>query len=185
LGIFEGRITKPFTFTASIQSKMNTRKFWFALLCCIVSFVGTKAQSIAPATFNSAGGTGTIGGNTYDFSIGEMSVVSTNSYGNGVITHGVLQPEVIIESLDDTELVRSMFNVFPNPTDAVLNVEAIGNAQLEGVSLYDAAGKLVFQTSVASGVKSTKLNMMQYAAGTYYLSIASDKNSFGIKIVKP
>ncbi|MFM2386236.1 MAG: Secretion system C-terminal sorting domain [Bacteroidota bacterium] len=164
---------------------MNTRKFWFALLCCVVSYCGTKAQSISPATINSTGGTGTIGTNTYDFSVAEMAVVSTATYDNGVVTHGVLQPIVTIESLDDTELVRSMFNVYPNPADAALNVEAIGNAQLQGVSLYDAAGKLVYQASVATGNKSAKLSMAEFAAGTYYLSIASNKNSFGIKVVKP
>jgi len=84
------------------------------------------AESKAQQTFNVSGHSARVGQYTFDYSIGEMSLVCTERNANLIITQGMLQPAGASGAnsvsqnqngpLDGSDWVR----VYPNPTSHLL-----------------------------------------------------------------
>jgi hypothetical protein len=134
------------------------------------------AQSIGPATLNAAGGGTVIAGNSYDFSIGEMTVVSTNQAGSIVVTQGVLQPYDHPMAVHDVPLANNL-KVYPNPATNVVNIQY--NAQAAGkvsYSLLDMTGKVITAKSAAAaqGTMTEQVNVSALPAATYMLQVTVD-----------
>jgi hypothetical protein len=156
-------------------------------VCCIAVFLSSQisAQSIAPSTFNAAGGSATIAGNTHEFSIGEMSMVSTSNYPTGSVTHGILQPaNVIIESIEDELSFNDVFSVYPNPSDGILQLDTKNGTLPNAVIVYDALGKLIIKTTKQQISTSTKIDLSTCASGQYLVVVQTSKKNYNIKITK-
>jgi hypothetical protein len=142
---------------------------------CIAGF--THAQSIGPSTLNSAGGSANISGNTYEYSIGEMAVVSTNTAGSITITHGVLQPMPNkADGISDIEFAKLNLNIYPNPASNEINI-AITNSDISitGLQLFDVTGKMIINDAnpkLKNGIYN--LPIATYANGNYVLRVLSD-----------
>jgi Secretion system C-terminal sorting domain len=151
----------------------------------ILFIADANAQTISPSTINAAGGSAVIGGNTHEFSIGEMTMVSTNTFTNGSVTHGVLQPaKVVIESIDDELAFNNQFSIYPNPSEGFLTIDAKGNALPKAINVYDAIGKLVMQVNEKQISLSTKIDLSAHAAGQYVVVLQTTKKNYNIKITK-
>jgi len=135
----------------------------------------SQAQSIAPATFNASGGSATVGGNVYDWSIGEMVLVSTASTPNLIVTQGLLQPashdaaSSVLEQFADLQSL----SVYPNPSENVFYVESKTpqSGQLQGI-VKDMTGKSVMmQTKQTFQGQPYRLtyDISALAAGPYVL----------------
>jgi hypothetical protein len=138
------------------------------------------AQSIGPATFNAAGGSTTIGSNVWEFSLGEMSVVSTNSAGNISITHGVLQPSKNNpDAINDIAKENKNILVYPNPSNAQINISAKdGLLDCNGIVLYDAIGKIIYTNKNPQQINGTySIDVQAFASGNYLLKITSNNNT--------
>jgi Secretion system C-terminal sorting domain len=145
---------------------------------CIAGF--THAQSIGPSTLNSAGGKATIGTNTFEYSIGEMAVVSTNTAGTITITHGVLQPNANkADNITDIEYAKFNLNIYPNPASNEVNIAIVNNAVfLVSIQLYDITGKMI--QNIAKPVLQNgvcKIAIAEYAVGNYLLKVTTNLNS--------
>lgn len=145
---------------------------WFCLPAMLAF-----GQTYVPSTLNVAGGSGTISGAVYEFSVGEMTLVHTATAANIIVTQGVLQPGEIGTGISDYELADSQMKVYPNPVDDVVNVEMDlpegGSLQLR---TYDLNGKLVAQKqfAVTSGNETINFSFGQLAAGNYVLKAVFD-----------
>lgn len=152
----------------------NTYTFMavFLISFCLPA-ISLFAQTHTPATLNVAGGTNTINGQVFEYSIGEMALVHTATATNIVVTQGILQPGEIGTGISDHRLTDGQISVYPNPVDDILNVDANllsgGSLQLQ---LFDLNGKLVSQKQVAinSGKENTNLSLSHFAAGSYILN---------------
>lgn len=155
-----------------------------AILLIPLSFAGLTclhAQSVGPATLNAMGNTAIIAGNEYDWSVGEMSLVSTFSGSSIIVTQGVLQPSEGSVGVPVNGSLARQIQVFPNPATAVVNIQY--TAQNTGVLSYklmDMQGKLIASKSIdmQQGVATNQVNVSALANATYMLQIiVSDGNT--------
>lgn len=134
----------------------------------------TNAQSTFSATSHSA----TIQGNTYEYVIGEMTLVSTERTSNLIVTQGFLQPNdskrpVSTNLSDANEVIK----IYPNPTQDIVYVDP--QTEFSGVlkyQLFDATGKVLFKNEHAQSERFS-VDLRSYASGNYYLMITSTSNS--------
>jgi len=140
----------------------------------LVAAVTVHAQSIGPATLNATGGYTTIGTNEFEWSVGEMTLVTTFSTSGIVVTQGVLQPRDIPTGIPHTALLTNLI-VFPNPATSVVNLQytSAGQGKLT-YRLMDMAGQLIRSAAVdvKQGTTSEQINIAPLACATYLLEIA-------------
>lgn len=140
------------------------------VMCCSPY---ARGQSIGPSTLNSAGGSTNIGTDTYEWSIGELALVSTFTSSSIVVTQGVLQP-VAPTAIDDVSTVAAQLQVYPNPAGEELHLSCTPVADVTlALSLCDMTGRQLYNQSfeLRKGVAfSQTIPMASYAAGQYLLS---------------
>jgi hypothetical protein len=101
----------------------------------------------AQSTLNATGGGGMIGGNSYDYSVGEMTLVSTQTSNAIIITQGLLQPEAkFTTSTKDLIIAQDQMSIYPNPTAAIVYIQPqFTSAGRMQISLLDATGKTLIR----------------------------------------
>ena len=72
----------------------------------------------------------------------------------------------------------NVFNIYPNPTSDIINIDAKGNNQYLSATVYDIFGKLLINT------KSTKISLNKFEDGVYILEINTPKNTYTTRIIK-
>lgn len=143
---------------------------YIGLLFGIVGSLSVSAQS----TLNSAGGSKVIAGNTYSWSVGEMSVVNTDTAAVIIVTHGVLQPDNLNSQAVISTSLPGSFEVFPNPAAEQLYLRyqfpQVGILQC---TLLDVTGKTILHRRIeaVAGGGTEALNLQDIAAGTYLLQV--------------
>ncbi|MEO7081517.1 MAG: T9SS type A sorting domain-containing protein [Flavobacteriales bacterium] len=130
----------------------------------------------AQSTVNASGGSGTIAGNLYAYSIGEMVLVSTATSAQINVTQGLLQAdgELTVGLREDT-LVAGQMTLYPNPVDNILYLqpELAQGGELT-MQLYDMNGRLIVDQEVrlSSGTERQEIQMASLAEGSYFLRTA-------------
>lgn len=166
---------KSNTFLALPKSKKSLFKNKLALPVAITILAfGVSNISQAQSTLNATGGHGTVGGDHFEYSIGEMAVVNTASAGNIVVTHGVLQPLSGTSSLEELEDIEQALSVYPNPTRdyVMLKPDLTGNTTLK-YALYDPQGRVILQddAQLHSGSEEQEVSLRGLPAGNYVLQV--------------
>jgi|JI10StandDraft_1071094.scaffolds.fasta_scaffold376966_2 hypothetical protein len=151
-------------------------KFIFGMICTLAS-MHACAQSINPAIINSAGGTASIGGNTYEWSIGEMVLVNTATAGNITITQGLLQPSKPSSGvgLSESQFIFDHVTIYPNPTENLFYLSADFNDKGEiHTLLYDMNGKIIDDKKIPADGQPVKIayNISALAAGNYMMVVS-------------
>ncbi|RYE25192.1 MAG: T9SS type A sorting domain-containing protein [Sphingobacteriales bacterium] len=133
-----------------------------------------RGQSITPSMYNSAGGATKIGTNTYEWSVGEMTLVHTATSSNIIVTQGLLQPMPRNTTAIQTPIaLYENLQVYPNPTSGIVylqyNLPATGNMKY---SLLDVTGKLIQNNQVAvERTGKLSIDMGSIANATYMLYV--------------
>ncbi len=156
------------------------------LSLCLFAVIGVipfaRGQSIGPDVVNSTGGSGTIDGNTYEWSIGEVMV---STFGNPVVivTQGVLQPQ---KATSNVAIVKNSpdIDVFPNPSTSQINIRynATSSCTLS-YKLIDLTGKVLISesTELAEGKTTQQVDLTRFAAATYMLDVSLESNNSTVK----
>jgi hypothetical protein len=152
------------------------KRILFLLSINICGVLFANAQSISPSIINSNGGFATIGGNTYEWSIGEMVLVHTASAGSIVITQGLLQPGKPNSGagFGESQFIFDHVNIYPNPTDNIFYLSADFQEQGQiNTILYDMNGKIIsIQSQELNGSKRDfPFNISNLASGNYMLIV--------------
>ncbi len=75
------------------------------------------------------------------------------------------------------------FEVYPNPTSSILNIQSKLSTTISEVNVYDLLGKQLLNKKMS--VSSTEIDMTNYSPGLYLLEVVSDNNQKSIhKIIK-
>jgi hypothetical protein len=138
-----------------------------------------SSDAFCQHTLNVSSYSAAIKGATFDYSIGEMTLVSTERNANLIVTQGLLQPNGSRNGTQaqpgNTQIASSdLIKVYPNPTENILNVESFENAEAAiSYQLFDATGKVVLSENAIwqAGTNKVTLDLKNYAAGSYYLMI--------------
>ncbi len=149
-----------------------------------------RAQVQQSATVNAAGGSAQLGGNTYEWSVGEMVLVNTVTTSNLVVTQGLLQPILNTTDIKHPELTADQLKVYPNPTRDIVFIQPglAPNTRLT-LLVFDISGRAFFRKTLVlkTGNEVQALDLGTYAAGNYLLDIVADaggstsRNTFKIQ----
>jgi len=134
----------------------------------------TRGQSIGPSILNTSGGYGTIAGNDYEWSVGELAMVNTYTSAAVTVTQGLLQPAYGSLGVAKTQPVVSGLRVFPNPSSAIVNVQySSPGSGIMNYRVMDVTGQLLQTGSVklVPGVNTQQVNISTFAEGNYMLEV--------------
>ena len=168
--------------------RLTNRSVIFVCIIAILSVLFTDqsaAQSIFTSTLNTTGSAKKLPANdarfpsySFEWNVGESTIVTTNSNGNLMVTHGLLQGFLLKEPV--VPAARSWFPdeivIFPNPAVDDFTVELLTGIQGDIVfTLYNNQGTPLHQRSVRyQGLGSTQHFMIRHLpAGTYFLRISA------------
>lgn len=144
-----------------------------AAALCLLGLPSVRGQSIWPSTINAAGGSATLSGYTFEWSIAEMTLVNTASTSALVVTQGLLQPTTTVTGVADHSIMQFV-SVYPNPASSTLNIN-FNSPQKAVLSmrLMDVTGKVLQEKSmdVKMGMNTGQVDMSSYAAATYMLQV--------------
>ena len=153
----------------------------------VLTFFSGKlfCQSTINVTSNSA----TINGIVHDYSIGEMTMVTTERTSNLIVTQGVLQPNSTTSKSSDVIIKSDLIDfvkVYPNPTSNMLFIELL-ETENATFQLYDALGKIVLETK--NQAQKSSIDLSSFTTGNYYLVVKNalqetQKMSFKIQKIK-
>jgi len=148
---------------------------FFGICGSMIGLPDARGQStIAPSIINATGGTGTTLGYVCEWSVGEMTMVSTFTGLSVIVTQGVLQDDSLASTgVRNTGLAEQM-QVFPNPASTVVNLRFTAVAPgLLGYRLMDITGQVITNasTAVKQGVTIEQVDISGLAAATYLLQV--------------
>jgi hypothetical protein len=136
------------------------------------------SQSIFSTAFNTTGGSkkielGQFSNYLFEWSIGEASIVTTNTAPNYQVTHGLLQGFLLTDPLIPYENWSiEELKIHPNPVKSSFVVEILSNYTGEvALQLFAASGQLVQarKFNYYGAGSSQQLLVSNLASGIYFL----------------
>ena len=79
---------------------------------------------------------------------------------------------------------HSNLNIFPNPSNSLLQIEVGELENVEQINVYDASEKLVKKIAIPSGASNYNLDLSHHPSGIYFLKIISSNKETVRKIIK-
>mgnify|MGYP001293814042 CR=1 FL=1 len=146
------------------------------ILISLLATISISAQEVISAQGDTYSGSGLV----LDFTVGEV-IINTVTDGTSTLTQGFHQSKWSVVG------IRDLFpdfeaNVFPNPLEEVLNIEASAYENVK-VFLYDAQGKLVREDKLYAELSTIELS--ELAAGAYSLLLTkANQNLKTFKLIK-
>lgn len=137
----------------------------------------TQAAYAQPSVLNSTGGSATVGGNTYEWSVGEV-VVHTVSTPSVVVTQGLLQPMPPGVSIGNVNSIAGDIQVYPNPAKDILVLQprlaAGGRLQY---TLLDITGRTIStgEAHLLTGQEKQTINISALPPGSYLLQVQAQQ----------
>jgi hypothetical protein len=154
------------------------RKFYFLALAPFLAVSFIHAQSVAPFTFNVAGGSYDDPGSYYRFewNLGEMVLIDAFAPPDSsvLVTQGVLQPctEKIGNSPMTAYFEAFDYRLFPNPTTGKFEVSFFvkENGRMD-LKLIDATGRLLEQRTYSYNgcCRIERFDLTGHPNGVYYI----------------
>lgn len=140
-------------------------------------------QAIFSSILNTAGGDKSISisspkyaGYTFEWSVGESSIITTNSSPNLQVSHGVLQGFLQVPAIVPNNGIwfPDEIKFYPNPVLTDFTVELLTKVKgVVGFNILDFNGRLVYsRTSNYHGLGATeKFNVSFLSSGNYLLRV--------------
>lgn len=145
-----------------------------SFILLLVLFCFTTNITSAQSTINASGGSKSFPIGIFDYSIGEMMVVSTNSNAGITVTQGLLQVENATLGTSEEILSKQDLTVFPNPTVDLLYLKP----SLEGggellIEIFDLQGRRIseYEFDLKTGLEKQKLDLSFLQDATYMLNV--------------
>ncbi len=139
-----------------------------------VAVLFASAQSIAPSTINATGGSAVLAGNTYEWSVAEMTLINTATASNLVVTQGLLQPNATISSIEENNPLLKSIKVYPAPTENILNIApSLPEGSTLTYKLVHINGQIITENAAAlsAGNELQTIDMSKFANGNYILEV--------------
>jgi Secretion system C-terminal sorting domain len=154
--------------------------FFFLMLCASLA----NGQEAITASY----GSGTIGGQVIDWTLGDMAAIETIENTNLIVTQGFLQPVSGKVLTEEPRLDKGIVELFPNPTQDWVNLKAtFADPVVLRYSVMDISGKLLLEKNLdgVQQVHSDAIDLSGFAAGTYLFRVeAAGKGWDFFKVVK-
>ena len=126
------------------------------------------------SVINASGGSHSFSGGVYEYSIGEMTEISTERNDDIIVTQGLLQIEDVSLGVPEESFLIQSLTVYPNPTMGKLHIKpSLGKSGELSLKLYDLLGSLVLDRNVylQTGEEEQELDLSFLSEATYMLNI--------------
>ncbi len=80
--------------------------------------------------------------------------------------------EGTIDDLKNTQIIKEMFAIYPNPTKEIITIKFVCNIEKSNIELFDLQGKTVINKQINETNNSVRLN--QLPKGIYFYRISTD-----------
>jgi len=157
------------------------KKIQLSVLQFMIMLITTLCMN-AQVSLNVASNKVTLIDMVHEYSIGEMTFVSTNRNSSLILTQGFLQPFLnpshiqINDEVNNLINLTKQINIYPNPTQHLLNIEtvesSVGDFQYQ---LFDAAGRIVLSQKVQTtlGINKFTMDLRGFVTGNYFMMIST------------
>ncbi len=146
------------------------------LSAVFVMALGANAQSLERQVIGSTGGSFS-GAVQVDWTVGE-TVIATATAGSVILTQGFQQPPAVPNAVKNIN-VNSNVTAYPNPSGSLVNVEWKNTAFTGSLALYDATGRMVWNSSL-SKISATQIDLSTFAPGVYTLQLLGSDNQTSV-----
>lgn len=159
------------------QFKRSFMKNSIRLFVAGAIILGFSSHGFAQQTINAGSHSAILDQARFDYSIGEMTLVSTQRTPSLIVTQGYLQPVLKgMQSQDPSSALGDLagyVKVYPNPTENFLFVEMTRDIGDFSLKLFDGQGKVVIEKLHMNGEANQKLtlDLSSLSAGSYFLMI--------------
>jgi hypothetical protein len=173
------------------MNRKNHLKLLFAgFICCLATGSLCYGQSVSQA-INSSGGTAVIGSTLHEWSIAEMTLITTQTSPVIILTQGLLQPVQTTLSINDQPPLRPELVVYPNPAEETLNfsITNIGGG-IVNYRLVSIAGQTILggNNSWQSDTINESIDVSRLSSGTYLLTFfftqGTQHHTQTVKVIK-
>ncbi|MFC6267957.1 T9SS type A sorting domain-containing protein [Frigoriflavimonas asaccharolytica] len=110
----------------------------------------------------------------YNVTLDTNTVANSNSYDNLLVTYSTLAQAL---STQDVKAATIAFNVYPNPTSDILNIET--SDKIKAISIFDMAGR-----KMDVSVKENSVDVRNLETGSYLINIETAKGTSTEKFIK-
>ena len=147
--------------------KQNKMKKLITIILLTTPIGIIHAQEVVSSTGESY----SYDGYEVSWTLGEL-VIETVSNETNTLTQGFHQNNLNVTLIDELNLPGLEFKVYPNPADYIIYIQSKGRTDVKlQFVLFDVNGKKLLNKKFIEN--PTELNMAQYAAGNYFLSITT------------
>ncbi|WCM43034.1 T9SS type A sorting domain-containing protein [Flavobacterium sp. CBA20B-1] len=126
-------------------------------------------------------GNSSVGGKPYTTNFEELTfsdnLLQANNYQSKGTFPGSVRVFDLSGILSSDTFVLENFNIYPNPTTDILNIELKENLSLEKVFIYNTNGQLVKETSEKT------INVSGFAKGIYNVQVLTNQGNATKKII--
>lgn len=148
------------------------------LIFLIFFYMDSLSQNIFQKEISSASNHFSDSKINYSYTLGGVFVQTLANGQN--LTQGFHQPE-LINFEKDTDVKNYKLQVYPNPVKEILFVRfEKENLQTIGIEIVDINGKTIrkqiIESSIAESIKTIKLNLSDFVAGFYIISLSDSQN---------
>ena len=155
---------------SSLLNGLRALRFGLVLLALVPLCIN------AQTTVNASGGSATIDGDLFAYSVGEMVLVGSASSGQLLVTQGMLQAEPDMSvPLPEGTISKVCLLVYTNPVDNILYLQPEMEQGGElSMRLFDVNGRVILDGDVrlGSGNERQQIDMASLAEGSYFLRTA-------------
>jgi hypothetical protein len=137
-----------------------------------VSF-SSLAQSLTPTVVSSTGDYYVGSAATLSWTLGEV-VTDTYTGTSNQLTQGFHQPDLRFSVIEDLATEMTL-NLFPNPTNGLVNFEVKNNLNTLQVAILDPSGRMIYVTTYAAE-SVLQIDMSAYADGIYFMQVTTESN---------
>lgn len=159
-------------------------KKWLLMSLSLFLTVIGYSQSISPDVIGTAGNRATGTNLTIDWTMGEVAT-ATLTGSNSMVTQGFHQPYLTIVGVEIPEETLMDVRIYPNPTSnqvfVRMNLTEVGQCQLNLIALD---GKILKTVQVNTPNQEVLIEMSEYPAGSYLLSLSTQHTQQIHKIQK-
>ncbi|MFN7331974.1 MAG: T9SS type A sorting domain-containing protein [Flavobacterium sp.] len=86
-------------------------------------------------------------------------------------------------TLSNSEFLANKFNLYPNPSNSIVNISSDDAILIDKVEITDINGRIV-KSFNADATSSTSINVSDLNAGVYFLNISSAEGLAVKKLIK-
>ena len=158
----------------------------FAFLIGSALSMDAQELSIKNSCLSMAGNSSSVHQGSNHFfiqeSIGQNSVIGTNTVQGATLRQGFIQPQ--ISTAKAVEIDPLKIQVFPNPTTDRLTIKALNAEGIDvDISIYDMSGRLIVNMQ-DNLLKEVSISLSSFSTGIYVLRVMEAERLFTTNIQK-